>query len=165
MIIYERKTDTHLYFLRGVFSNFQKCKLKYKNIELSTTEQAFMLEKAIYFQDAKSVDNIIKANTPWEAKAFGRQVTPFNADIWYQICYDIMYDVNVAKYQQNKNFANILLDTKDLILVEANPKDKIWGVGLSADDNDILDEKKWKGENLLGQVLMQIRKELKEGKI
>lgn len=44
---------------------------------------------------------------------------------------------------------------------EVNFKDSVWGIGLSADDVDIFDKTKWKGQNLLGKVLMQIRKELR----
>ena len=45
MIISERETDTHLYFLRGVLSNFEKCYIKHKGHLFATTEQAFMWEK------------------------------------------------------------------------------------------------------------------------
>lgn len=55
-----------------------------------------------------------------------------------------------------------LLETGDQILVECNPKDSIWGIGLSVDNPDALDESKWKGQNLLGKILMQIREELRQ---
>lgn len=43
MIIYERLTKTHLYFLRGVLSNFQYCpSLVIDDIKFANTEQAFM---------------------------------------------------------------------------------------------------------------------------
>ena len=44
---------------------------------------------------------------------------------------------------------------------EVNFKDSVWSCGLAANDPDIFDETKWKGQNLLGKVLMQIRKELR----
>ena len=44
---------------------------------------------------------------------------------------------------------------------ETNPKDTRWGIGLSAEDDRVLDESQWQGENLLGKVLMQVRQELK----
>lgn len=44
---------------------------------------------------------------------------------------------------------------------EANPKDSIWSCGLAANDPDIFDQSKWKGQNLLGKILMQIREELR----
>ena len=60
MIISERETDTHLYFLRGVLSNFEKCYIKYKGHLFATTEQAFMWEKAIFFNDHESASKILK---------------------------------------------------------------------------------------------------------
>ena len=44
---------------------------------------------------------------------------------------------------------------------EVNPTDTRWAIGLPADDDRVLDESQWQGENLLGKVLMQIRDELK----
>ena len=44
---------------------------------------------------------------------------------------------------------------------EVNPTDTRWGIGLSAEDDRVLDESQWQGENLLGKVLMQVRQELK----
>ena len=44
---------------------------------------------------------------------------------------------------------------------ETNPRDVRWAIGLPAEDDRILDESQWQGENLLGKVLMQVRQELK----
>ena len=60
-------------------------------------------------------------------------------------------------------YINVVWNTacqKNLILVEGSPVDPIWGVGLHFDDDLILDEKNWKGQNLLGKCLMQARKKL-----
>jgi len=38
----------------------------------------------------------------------------------------------------------------------------VWGVGLSEDDNKILDPKNWVGENLLGKILVDVRESLIE---
>jgi len=54
-----------------------------------------------------------------------------------------------------------LLATDDKILVEVNPRDNIWGIGMDEDNPDIYDETKWRGLNLLGKVLMEVRDELK----
>ena len=50
---------------------------------------------------------------------------------------------------------------KDKKLVEASPYDKVWGIAMSVDDPDILDETKWRGENLLGMILTQVREVIK----
>ena len=39
--------------------------------------------------------------------------------------------------------------------------DRIWGVGLAVEDARIFDERKWRGQNLLGKALMEVRDYLK----
>jgi ribA/ribD-fused uncharacterized protein len=56
----------------------------------------------------------------------------------------------------------ILISTKDKILVEASPWDKVWGIGLPEDDKNIENPNYWKGKNLLGFALMEVRDELKK---
>jgi len=67
---------------------------------------------------------------------------------------------NLAKFSQNPDFRDFLLTTKNRILVEASPVDKIWGIGLAADDKKIENPRLWKGLNLLGFALMEVRKQL-----
>ena len=161
MIISERETDTHLYFLRGVLSNFEKCYIKYKGHLFATTEQAFMWEKAVFFNDHESASKILKEENPAKAKKLGREVKNFDDSKWSKVCYEIMYKINYEKYFQNTRLKNILLNTGDKILVETNFRDTRWAIGLSAEDDRVLDESQWQGENLLGKVLMQVRQELK----
>ena len=161
MIISERETDTHLYFLRGVLSNFEKCYIKYRGYLFATTEQAFMWEKAIFFNDHESASKILKEENPAKAKKLGREVKNFDDSKWSEVCYEIMYKINYEKYFQNTRLKNILLNTADKVLVETNFRDIRWGIGLSADNDRVLDESQWQGENLLGKVLMKVRKKLK----
>ena len=161
MTISERETDTHLYFLRGVLSNFEKCYINHKGHLFATNEQAFMWEKAIFFNDHESASKILKEENPAKAKKLGREVKNFDDSKWSKVCYDIMYKINYEKYFQNTRLKNILLNTGNKMIIEANPRDTRWAIGLAADDDRVLDESKWKGENLLGKVLMQVRDELK----
>ena len=61
---------------------------------------------------------------------------------------------------QNAKIASIT--EKTLIVAECAVKDRIWGIGLSMHDEDRLNVAKWKGQNLLGFALMEVRKSLKE---
>ena len=54
-----------------------------------------------------------------------------------------------------------LLATGDKTMVEASPYDRIWGVGLRADDSRVHDRERWRGLNLLGEALMQVREQLR----
>ena len=156
--LYERKTEQYGFFLRGPFSNFQYCpSLIIDNIKFANTEQAFMYYKALHFKDNESMEKIKNETNPYKAKQLGRLVKGYVDSEWDSVRYKYMLKVNMAKYTQNSNLFDSLINTKNLILVETNPRDNIWAIGLSADDNSVLDQTKWKGQNLLGKVLMEIR--------
>lgn len=44
--------------------------------------------------------------------------------------------------------------------MEASPYDRIWGIQLSADTPEAQNPFRWRGENLLGFALMEVRDEL-----
>jgi ribA/ribD-fused uncharacterized protein len=52
------------------------------------------------------------------------------------------------------------MDTGDKLIVEASPKDKIWGIGLHYTDDRIHDQSKWEGTNWLGEAIMKVRADL-----
>lgn len=158
----ELETNTHIFFLRGVFSNFTRTpNLQYKGNIFQTTEQAFMWAKADLFNDKESARLILSENNPAKAKALGRGVKGFNPTHWDINKEFLMYEVNLAKYSQFEDYRKILLATGDKQIAETNGKDRVWGIGLYANDSRVHDESKWQGQNLLGKVLMKVREELK----
>jgi hypothetical protein len=128
-------------------------------IEFSSSEQAFMYEKALYFKDNEIADLILKAKTPKEAKALGRQVKNFNSEQWSDVCEDIMYNVVLAKFCQNEYLARLITreDLLDKTFVEGSKYDFIWGCGIEWNNPKIDDESNWKGQNLLGNILCRVR--------
>lgn len=161
--ISELETSTHVYFLRGVFSNFTSTPMmQYKGHSFQTTEQAFMWAKAQLFGDKDSARLILAEKNPAKAKELGRGVKGFNPTHWDINKEFLMYEVNLAKYSQFDDYKSVLLSTGDKELVEANGRpDLVWSCGLYANDPRVLDEKQWRGQNLLGKVLMRVREELK----
>ncbi len=158
----ELTTETHVFFLRGVFSNFTSTPMmQYKGHSFQTTEQAFMWAKAQLFGDKDSARLILAEKNPAKAKELGRGVKGFNPTHWDINKEFLMYEVNLAKYSQFDDYKSVLLSTGEKRLVEVNGKDTIWGIGLYANDPRVLDEKQWRGQNLLGKVLMRVREELK----
>lgn len=157
----ERVTDTHVYFWGSELSNWYKCKFEYKNHKFDNSEQAFMWEKALYFNDTETAEKILNEPNPKQNKKLGREVKNFNSDEWLKVSYQIMVDVNYAKWSSNIKLKQLLLSTGDKTIVESSPFDKIWGIGLHWSDDRVLDEKKWEGMNLLGKCLMQVREKLK----
>lgn len=128
--------------------------------EYFNTEQYMMAEKARLFNDEESWKNIYFETDPKIIKKLGRTVKNFDSDLWDSKKYDIVVEGNYRKFSQNNRLKNYLLGTNNSILVEASPYDKIWGVGLSEHNHNIKDPSKWKGLNLLGKALMEVRSKL-----
>jgi ribA/ribD-fused uncharacterized protein len=158
----DRITDTHVYFWGDpTFSNWGEARIVYKDKIFGNTEQAFMWEKAKFFGDEKIAEEILKNDNPSVAKKLGRKVKNFDNESWIINSFTFMISVNIAKFTQHEKMRKILLSTGDKTIVEASPYDKIWGVGLHWNDDEILDEHKWQGMNLLGKALMEVRTKLK----
>ena len=129
-------------------------------ISYNCAEQYMMAEKARLFSDIEIESSILKETDPSKIKAFGRLIKGFNEDIWNDKCYSIVKRGNLSKFTQNPNLKQFLLSTQDKVLVEASPKDLIWGIGLDKESPDSHNPLKWKGTNLLGFTLMDVREEL-----
>jgi ribA/ribD-fused uncharacterized protein len=65
---------------------------------------------------------------------------------------------NYLKYSQDEELKQKLLATGERELVEASPRDRIWGVGFEAKYAGA-NRREW-GLNLLGKVLMETRERL-----
>lgn len=146
------------------FSQWYECTFIVDGMEYKTAEQYMMAQKALLFKDMKIFEQIMAASHPREYKALGRKISNFKESVWNQNKVQIVIQGNLAKFGQNKEFKEFLLQTGSRILVEASPYDKIWGIGLSADTPNLENPNIWKGENLLGFALMEVREQLqKEG--
>lgn len=129
-------------------------------LNLKTAEHYMMYGKAIVFKDEEAIYEILAAKTPKNAKFLGSKVKNFNGETWDVVKIETVFKGNMLKFTQHTDLAEFLIKTKDKILVEASPYDKIWGVGLGKNDPLIKDVETWKGENLLGFTLMEVRDEL-----
>lgn len=159
-----RVTDTHIYFWGSFLSNWipMDLQIEYDGHKFTTSEQLFMYKKAKFFGDEPVAARIVTLGThPKDAKDYGRQVRGYNEESWSKVREQMMYDSIYLKFSQYPKLKKQLLDTGDKILVEGTPFDPIWGVKIKWDDDRILDEKNWKGQNLLGKVLMDVRKDLR----
>jgi len=154
-----RTTDTHVYFWEGPFSNFHPCKVQWfpKGIVVPTSEHLYMYFKAYNFKDKETAEKILATPHPRDAKKLGRSVKDYDDDKWTLIRENYMFCACLSKFSQNEDLKQELLNTESRILVEASPYDRIWGVGLRETDDNILDESKWEGLNLLGETLMRVR--------
>jgi ribA/ribD-fused uncharacterized protein len=122
-----------------------------------TSEHYMMAKKAVLFSDQEMLENILACKTPREAKAFGRKVRNFDAAVWEKQRSRIVVEANLAKFSQNQGMKDFLLASAPKILVEASPRDRIWGIGMGKGNSDALDPRKWRGKNLLGFALLEVR--------
>jgi ribA/ribD-fused uncharacterized protein len=156
-------TKTHAFFFTEWPSNFYYTTIEYKGQKFFCSEQAFMWEKAKYFKDEETASLILMVDTPMKAKQLGRKVRNYVDSEWDKVRFDVMYEVNLAKFSQNDELKRKLLDPKfdGKTFVEASPYDNIWGIKIGLGDARLHDEKNWMGQNLLGKVITKVRETLK----
>ncbi|UOQ73319.1 NADAR family protein [Hymenobacter cellulosilyticus] len=125
-----------------------------------TAEHYMMAEKARLFQDEATRAAIITAKHPNDAKKLGRQIKNFDEAAWLAARFAIVVRGNLAKFSQHPELRKFLVGTGSQILVEASPVDTIWGIGLVQDHPAAADPSTWRGLNLLGFALMEVRDQL-----
>lgn len=125
-------------------SNFYEVPVTVYGRTYRNNESAFQAQKVIIESDAEDFTNLSAS----EAKRLGRKVR-LRCD-WEEIKYGVMYDIVLCKFKQNEDLKQMLIETKDEYLEEGNTwGDRVWGTV-----NGV-------GKNLLGEILMQVREELK----
>lgn len=127
------------YFL----SNFYECSVTYNGLTYKNNEAAFQAQKCINLKDREKFCDLRVS----ESKKLGRRVV-LRKD-WEDIKIKVMTDIVKAKFEQNEDLQKKLLATEDAYLEEGNTwGDRIWGTV-----NGV-------GANNLGEILMNVRKEL-----
>ena len=142
-------------------SNFFEVEFELEGVKFQSAEHAYQYYKAMTFDDKEIAKKILKAKSAQSAKAFGKKVTGYDEKVWDTKKDDVMRAVVRAKFRSNPAIRKVLLDTGDRPLAEADPRDKYWGIGTSADTEKAKNPAKWPGENKLGKLLMEVRAELK----
>ncbi|MGA2496421.1 MAG: NADAR family protein [Tepidisphaeraceae bacterium] len=156
-----RVTDGFVFFWGGWPSQWHKSRFVIDGVQYNCAEQFMMAEKARVFGDGAATAEILASSNPREQKAIGRRVRGFDESTWNSVCRGIVCRANLAKYEQNAELCTILLATENRVIVEASPKDRVWGIGLSQSDPRALHPAQWLGTNWLGIAIMQARDEIR----
>lgn len=132
---------------RGPFaflSNFHPCTVRFDELVYKCSEGAYMAQKTL----VPSLREPFQAFDGPTAKREGALLV-LRSD-WESRKVDVMRAVVRAKFIQNHALAEMLLATRDGLLVEVNTwDDRFWGVCQG------------QGENWLGRILMEVRGELR----
>jgi ribA/ribD-fused uncharacterized protein len=161
-----RVTNKHIFFWGEWPSNWYRCHFTVEDKEFFNSEQYFMWVKAKTFGDEETAEEILKhGKNPKAAKALGRKVKNYDDKVWDEKRYGVMVEANMYKYSQNEDLKALLLneELKNKNFVEASPFDTVWGIGTS-ESEALDDQSNWRGQNLLGKALNEVRKILLYGK-
>ncbi len=147
---------------KSCFSQWWVAPFEVEGVVYKTAEHWMMAGKARLFGDEAVLPEILAAATPAAAKEGGRLVKGFVPEVWDKHKYELVVAGNWYKFSQHGELKEFLLGTGDHVLVEASPVDTIWGIGMAADHPAAGNPAKWRGENLLGFALMEVREKLKK---
>lgn len=161
LLFYGHTVSDHSVITKTCFSQWYPVAFKLDGVTYKTAEHYMMAEKARLFKDEEIEQKIIQSSDPKEAKKLGRAVRNYDDESWKRHRFEAVIKGNIAKFEQNKKLGTFLKNTEDKIIVEAAPRDRIWGIGMGQNNPDATNPEKWRGQNLLGFALMQARKELK----
>lgn len=145
------------FFWDGHFSQWHPSIFVIDGITYNCAEQFMMAEKAKTFSDAGALALIMGTSDPRSQKAYGRGVKGYIDSVWKAKCQASVYKGSHAKYTQNNNLLAFLEATKGTTLVEASPKDDLWGIGLRESDPRAKNRATWLGPNWLGEELTKLR--------
>lgn len=145
----------------GYLSNWYPSQFTLGGKHFSSAEQYMMYRKAVCFHDQETAEKILQTDDVSRIKKLGRAVRNYDEHLWNGIRQIAVYEGLLAKFSQNEDLKQKLLDTGKSILVECAVRDRIWAVGVSLHSASRLDSAKWKGSNLLGYTLMMVREKLK----
>lgn len=164
-------SEEFTFFWDGPFSQWHPCYFVIDDLEYNCAEQFMMAEKARLFGDEETLEMIMDTDVPAVQKALGRQIDHFSPEVWEDdedtpngkpYCWNVVWQGNLAKFQQNDYLWDLLLETDGTSLVEASPEDNIWGIGLAAGDPGCYSRDTWQRLNWLGEVLTDVREFLKQ---
>ncbi len=146
------KSDTVLGFFQeyAFLSNFFDAPLLYKGIKWPTSEHAYQAMKSTNEADWA---RFALLETPGESKKLGQKLKC--REHWDQVKDGFMYEIVLAKFEQNEDLKQKLLATGNQTLVELNYwGDKYWGMVRDSNGNLV-------GKSKLGEILMRIRSNLR----
>ena len=152
--------EAFTFFWKHRLSQWHRAPFVLGGVTFTCAEQHMMHAKALLFGDREAAARILAAETPREQQAIGREVRGYDEAVWVLFREGIVFAGNHARFGQNPDQRELLFATRGTTLVEASPHDRVWGIGLAADDPRALDRSQWLGLNLLGGALTRVREAL-----
>jgi len=139
------------------FSNMSAHKITVDGKEYQTVEHFYQAKKAEKFDDKESLEKIMKAKSAKAVKALGKKVKDFKQEEWDSAKYEIMKQGVSAKFAQYPELRKQLEETGDRKIGFADARNVYWGIGSSESVEKSKHPEKWRGKNMLGHIMMELR--------
>ncbi|MFD7310927.1 NADAR family protein [Promicromonospora sp. NPDC059942] len=147
---------------KGSLSQWFEAEFEVDGVRYRTAEHWMMAQKARLFDDPEAERAAVDASNPALAKAAGRTVRDFDDAVWVRERFEIVVRGNEHKFAAHPGLREYLVGTGSRVLVEASPRDRVWGIGMGAHHEDAENPAGWRGLNLLGFALMEARERLRK---
>ena len=141
------------------FSNMSDHSVEIDGVKYVSVEHYFQAMKATEFKDDETLKKIMKTKTAKAVKALGNKVKDYNEDTWKLRRDDVMKKAVRAKFVQHPELRKRLVETGEKTIGFADARDNYWSIGTSMVQEKARLPAKWKGENHLGKIMMELRKE------
>ena len=142
---------------KGCFSQWYMSPFVIDGLKYNCAEQYMMAMKANLFGDDEICKEIIGETSPKRIRELGRLVRNFDGAVWGEHKAEFVRQANFAKFTQCEELRKFICSTEGKILVEASPFDRIWGIGMGEHNEKCVNPATWRGSNLLGFTLMEVR--------
>lgn len=139
----------------GYYSNWYLSDFELEGHTFCCVEQWMMWKKACMFGDRETAQEILDCTDPAIMKKLGRSVKGYVDSRWAAERFYIVREGVRAKFEQNAELKEKMMQTTGAF-AEAAPNDRVWGIGMSADDPRRFNKANWNGQNLLGAALSDV---------
>ena len=163
---FSEKVNNDFYVFGGIhssanpFRNWYSCKIQHEGHTFKSVEQAYQFSKATYMNDVISAAKLRYTVNPGAAKRIGSKVAGINDSNWDTDKYTVMKELIVKKFTGNEELKTELMKTGTKTLVECG-RDVNYACGLPITHKDIFSKTKWTGKNKLGDILCEVRSNIK----
>jgi ribA/ribD-fused uncharacterized protein len=140
-------------------SNFFPCKFKINSTDYNCMEQFIQSKKCEILRNDEMAQKVMGCHDPHTQKKIGNSLK-VNYQPWYSAARAEVLPALREKFRQNQDLQACLLSTGDKVIGEAT-QDKFWGIGLTLNNPQTLSNNLWQGKNMMGELLMIVRTELK----
>ena len=153
----EKCSDTALVFHGELspYSNFHPSPLYVDGILFNSAKHYIQYQKSLLFGDSVTANQILRSQTPIEAKRLSYGISDFSMTKWANEGYELCAKGIREKFVQNRPLLEMLKGTGSLTLTEAS-KDKLWGTGIPLRDSNALSTFKWENTGWLSRILISI---------